>query len=57
MATSFPTALAEEMDMSLTGLMIENGMYNRSWWNNFTKYYDDVLEELDGYVDEPETLM
>ena len=25
MATSFPTALEEEMDMSLTDLMIENG--------------------------------
>lgn len=57
MATSFPTALEEEMDMSLTDLMIENGMCNRSWWDNFTKYYDGVLEESDGYVDEPETLI
>ena len=57
MATSFPTALEEEMDMSLTDLMIENGMCNRSWWDNFTKYYDGVLEKSDGYVDEPETLI
>ena len=57
MATSFPTALEEEMDMSLTDLMIENGMCNRSWWDNFTKYYDGVLDESDGYVDEPETLI
>ena len=48
MATSFPTALEEEMDMSLTDLMIENGMCNRSWWDNFTKYYDGVLDESDG---------
>ena len=57
MATSFPTALEEETDMSLTELMIENGMYDTSWWDNFTKYYDGVLAESDGYLDEPETLI
>ena len=57
MATSFPTAWEEETDMSLTELMIENGMCDTSWWDNFTKYYDGVLEESDGYVDEPETLI
>lgn len=57
MATSFPTALEEETDMSLTELMVENGMCDTSWWDNFTKYYDGVLEESDGYVDEPETLI
>ncbi|MCR2048813.1 hypothetical protein NSB25_16185 [Acetatifactor muris] len=40
MATSFPTALDEETDMSLTELMTENGMRDTSWWDNFTKYYD-----------------
>ena len=57
MATSFPTAWEEETDMSLTELMIENGMCDTGWWDNFTKYYDGVLEESDGYVDEPETLI
>lgn len=56
-ATSFPTALGEETDISLTELMIENGMCDTSWWDNFTKYYDGVLEESDGYVDEPETII
>ncbi len=37
--------------------MIENGMCDTGWWDNFTKYYDGVLEESDGYVDEPETLI
>jgi hypothetical protein len=55
--TSFPTALDEETDMSLTELMTENGMCDTSWWDNFTKYYDGVLEESDGYVDEPETII
>ena len=56
-ATSFPTALEEETDMSLTELMTENGMCDTSWWDNFTKYYDGVLEESDGYVDKPETVI
>ena len=57
MATSFPTALEEETDMSLTELMIEDGMCDTSWWDKFTKYYDGVLEESDGYIDEPETII
>ena len=57
MATSFPTALEEETDMSLTELMIEAGLSDTSWWDNFTKYYDGIFEESDGYVDEPETLI
>jgi hypothetical protein len=57
MATSFPTALDEETDMSLTELMTENGMLDTSWWDKFTKYYDGVLEKSDGYVDEPEILI
>lgn len=52
MAASFPTAWEEETDMSLTELMIENGMCDTGWWDNFTKYYDGVLEESDGYIDE-----
>lgn len=57
MATSFPTALDEETDMSLTELMAESGMRDTIWWDNFTKYYDRVLEKSDGYVDEPEILI
>ncbi len=57
METSFPTALEEETDMSLTELIIENGMCDTSWWDHFTKYYDGVLEKSDGYVDDPEILI
>lgn len=57
MATSFPTALEEETDMSLTELMTENGMCDTSWWDHFTKYCDGVLEKSDGYADQPETLI
>lgn len=56
MATSFPTALDKKTDMSLIELIEENETTDISWWSNFTKYYDGVLEETDGYIDEPETL-
>ena len=57
MATSFPTALDESTDMSLTELIEEHGLSNINWWSNFTKYYDGVLEETDGYINEPETFI
>lgn len=56
-ATSFPTALDEETDMSLSEIIEENKMSDINWWNKFTKYYDGVLEETDGYIDEPEMLI
>lgn len=55
--TSFPTALDEETDLSLSELIEENKAADINWWRNFTKYYDGVLEERDGYIDEPETLL
>lgn len=55
--TSFPTALNEETDMSLPEIIEENEAADIKWWRNFTKYYDGVLEETDGYIDEPETLI
>lgn len=56
-ATSFPLALDEETDMSLPEIIEENKAADIKWWRNFTKYYDGVLEETDGYIDEPETLI
>lgn len=59
MLTSFPTALDEETDMTLSEMIEEKKVagVDINWWNNFTKYYDGVLEETDGYIDEPETLI
>ncbi len=57
--SSFPTALDEDADMELSELMEENEMVDIDidWWSDFTKYYDGVLEETDGYLDDPETLI
>lgn len=57
--TSFPTSLDEETDMTLSELIEENEMIDTdiNWWSEFTKYYDGVFEETDGYVDNPEMLI
>lgn len=55
--TSFPTALDEETDQSLPEIIEENQAADGKWWGNFTKYYDGVLEDSDGYLDDPETLI
>lgn len=55
---SFPTSLDKDTDMSLSELVEENETINADdWWSEFTKYYDGVFEENDGYIDEPETLI
>ncbi len=56
---SFPTSLDEEADMGLSELVEENETVNIDidWWEDFTKYYDGVLEETDGYLEDPEMLL
>lgn len=58
-ASSFPTSLDEEADMGLSELLEENETVDIDidWWNDFTKYYEGVLEETDGYLDDPEMLV
>lgn len=56
-STSFPTALDDATDTSLSEMIQENNAADIKWWGNFTRYYDGVLEETDGYIDEPETLI
>ncbi len=57
--SSFPTSLDGETDMGLSELMEENELVDMDidWWNDFTKYYDGVFEETDGYIDDPEILI
>ena len=56
-ATSFPTALDEETDSSLAEIIEEEETTDSNWWGNFTKYYDGVLEEADGYIEKPQMLI
>lgn len=57
MATPFPTALDGKTDLSLSEILEENKAADIDWWGNFTKYYDGVLKETNGHMDDPETLI
>ena len=53
----YPNGYDEEEDVSASELMQE--LYTEeigSWWENFTGYYEGVLDENDGYLDDPTTL-
>lgn len=54
-ALSFPTALDRETDMSLSEIIEKNTRTNIKWWDDFTGYYDGILDESDGYIDNPKT--
>ena len=54
---SYPNGYDEENDISVSELMEE--LYTEevgNWWEKFTGYYEGVLEENDGYLDDPTTL-
>lgn len=53
LAGAFPTALDEDTDMSIAETLREAGLGSISAWDEFTGYYDGVLDESDGYVDNP----
>lgn len=57
LATSFLNSVDEETDLSLTDMMTADGMDDASWWRTFTKYEDGVMEESDGYLEDPEALV
>lgn len=53
LASAFPTALDEKLDISLVEMIEENKLVDIKWWNEFTKYYEGVMDESDGYIDNP----
>lgn len=53
----YPNGYDELNDVSVSELMAE--LYTEeagTWWAQFTKYYEGVLDESDGYLDAPATL-
>lgn len=53
----YPNGYDEEKDVSASELMQE--LYTEeagNWWEEFTGYYEGVLDESDGYLNEPTTL-
>lgn len=57
LATSFPNAWDEASDLSLTELLEEHQLADCAWWDHFTGYYEGILEESDGYLEEPQTFL
>lgn len=59
-STSFPNAFNEETEKELSELVEEIFMLDSDellkWTDNFTGYYDGVMDENDGYLDDPNKL-
>lgn len=53
---NFPNGYSEKTDMTVGEMVEEIVPINIEWVNSFTQYYDGVLEECDGYLDNPTTL-
>lgn len=61
LATSFPNGYNEEIDMSAGEIFevifnLDNDETSK-WVDNFTGYYEGVIEENDGYIDNPSTVI
>ncbi len=54
---SYPNAYDEKTDVSVTDLLLERCTLEiERWWAAFTGYRPGVLDETDGYIDDPTTL-
>ncbi len=52
-STQFPNASDETSDTGLDEFISENYELDYEWIDSFTQYYDGVIDENDGYVDNP----
>lgn len=58
-SASYPNGVDEETDFTLYDILDEADLVNKEvmdWWEEFTGYYEGVLDETDGYLEEPTTL-
>ncbi|MDE7294818.1 MAG: immunity protein 19, partial [Oscillospiraceae bacterium] len=57
-STSFPNALDEEEDISLSDFIYENYDFSSAeeWVDDFVQFSEDVLDENGGYVDDPNSI-
>lgn len=54
---NYPNGYDDDFEMTLGEMVEEILPFNMEWVNIFTQYYDGVLEELDGYLETPTTLI
>lgn len=57
LSINYPCAFLEESDCSMYDLVQEVLPVDTKWSDEFTGYYDGVLEETDGYLEKPTTLL
>lgn len=56
LSTSYPCAYLEETDCEMYSLVSKVMPVDTAWSDEFTQYYDGVMDENDGYVEEPTTI-
>ncbi|WP_315122422.1 Imm19 family immunity protein [uncultured Clostridium sp.] len=55
-ACNYPESFNEELEETLSEFLSEKFEFPKEFINSFTGYYDGVLDDSDGYVDDPNTL-
>lgn len=54
---SYPNSYNESTGFSVSDIIEENENVEISWWDTFTGYYNGILEESDGYLENPTTFI
>ena len=57
LSVNYPCAYSEESDSSLCDFVEEVLPVDPEWTDDFTQYYDGVLEESGGYLEDPTTFL
>lgn len=57
-STSFPNAIDEELNIDLSDLIYHeyDHMIDQAWVNEFVQFSEEMMNENDGYINEPNTL-
>lgn len=55
-STQFPNAFDDVDDISLGEFISENYEPDDKWIDDFTQYYDGIMDENDGYIDNPNSI-
>ena len=51
--TSYPNSYNESTGFTVQDIIGENTTIDISWWDNFTGYYNGILDDSDGYLENP----
>lgn len=54
---SYPNSYNESTGFTVRDIIEENATIEISWWDTFTGYYNGILEDSDGYLENPTTFI